>query len=566
MVADRVVNADKKTRAQEEKARTMRLRLLHRREDDPTVVADARWLAIYALDDKTVESVQDLIPKVKPLDAAEWIARAKTLGDAQRPDEALRAVERAASAKGGQASPVEICRAKAEVYYKTRSRYAEAALTYRQCLGFGGTHAAENAFLVGRSFERGDRDADALPAYEKVIQAFPKTVWADQAEFHIGRSYALSARWKEAAQALDGYVRHYPQGHERREADRYRAIAHLMARDHKEAKRLLDDLAMGGDDPVQSARFANLASLAALEDGDKTFALGRFTEVAKNKPLTWAALVARARLTANNAPLPATIEPAEGEAAPPLNVALPAPADMLHRIGLDAEAEDALKDREALVVSTSNGRGTEALCQAYAMLDRAKRRYQVSLGVPSALLSKAPGPKNRWAWDCVFPRPHAAIIHEAEAESNLDGGLLWSVMRQESAFDPEVISNARAVGLLQLLPETARTVATSSKMPLEDAMLQTPGPNIVLGARHLRELLDKLSGNTALAVGSYNAGIEAIQRWQTREKNVPLDVWVELIPYGETRGYVARVMGNLARYGYLDRGEAGVPRIALDLK
>ena len=97
-------------------------------------------------------------------------------------------------------------------------------------------------------------------------------------------------------------------------------------------------------------------------------------------------------------------------------------------------------------------------------------------------------------------------------------------------------------------------------------MLQTPGPNIALGARHLRALLDKLSGQTALVVGSYNAGIEAIQRWQSREKNVPLDVWVELIPYGETRGYVVRVMGNLARYGYLDRGEAGVPRIALDLK
>ena len=312
---------------------------------------------------------------------------------------------------------------------------------------------------------------------------------------------------------------------------------------------------------------SSLAATALLEDGDKTFAIGRFTEVARTRPLTWPALVARAHLSALGAPLPVPIEAADrGEAAAPLSIALPAPVDMLHRIGLDADAEEALREREPIIVSAAAGRGTEALCAAYAMLDRGKRRYQISLQISNALLASAPGPKNRWAWECAFPRPHAAIVHEAEEESKLDAGLVWAVMRQESAFDPEVISPARAVGLLQLMPETARAVASASKMPLEEVLLQAPGPNITLGARHLRELLDKLGGNTTLAIASYNAGVEAIQRWQSREKSLPLDIWVELIPYGETRGYVSRVMGNLARYGYLDRGEAGVPRIALDLK
>ena len=72
-----------------------------------------------------------------------------------------------------------------------------------------------------------------------------------------------------------------------------------------------------------------------------------------------------------------------------------------------------------------------------------------------------------------------------------------------------------------------------------------------------------------LAVGGYNAGPEAILRWLghgAHWKGNSLDVFVESIPYVETRGYVVRVLGNLARYGYLDRAEAGVPAIALELK
>ena len=176
--------------------------------------------------------------------------------------------------------------------------------------------------------------------------------------------------------------------------------------------------------------------------------------------------MARARLTAASAPLPLTIDPPEtGEKPEPLVVDLPPPVDVLHRIGLDADAEEALREREAVVAANAQGRGTEALCVAYAMLDRGKRRYQISLQIPPSLLTAAPGPRNRWAWDCAYPRPHKGSIHNYEASSKLPPELLWSVMRQESAFDEEVVSPARAVGLLQLMPETARTVATGRRHP-----------------------------------------------------------------------------------------------------
>jgi len=570
---DRILGADKRARALEEKARNLRMKIVRAKDGDAAAAADARWLATNALDEATATAGGELLeklPKPAPLTAEDLLARSRVLADAGRAGEALRAIERAANASGagGKGSAAaDLCHARAEAYYKARTRYPEAALAYRTCAAMGGPRAAEDSFLSARAFSRADRDADALPAFASVIQRHPRTTWADQAEFHVARSHSLAGRWKEAAQALDDYLKHFPAGHDKREAERYRAIAHLNARDHKVARKLLEDLAGGDGDGFQQARWTNLAAVAALHDGDRLHAVARWSEIARSRPLSWPALVARARLKANAAPLPLTIDPAESAEAPePLVVELPQPVDTLHRIGLDGDAEEALREREALVVAKAQGRGTEALCAAYAMLDRGKRRYQISLQIPAQLLASAPGPRNRWAWDCAYPRPHKGSIREREVNATLPPDLLWAVMRQESAFDEQVVSPARAVGLLQLMPETAKVVANGAGMAHEEGWLVRPDHNIALGALYMRDLLAKLGGNVPLATGAYNAGPDAIMRWQSHAKGETLDVFVETIPFLETRGYVMRVMGNLARYGFLDRGEAGVPTLALDMK
>ncbi len=75
----------------------------------------------------------------------------------------------------------------------------------------------------------------------------------------------------------------------------------------------------------------------------------------------------------------------------------------------------------------------------------------------------------------------------------------------------------------------------------------------------------KAHGSVPLAVASYNAGEESVLRWVQRMKGMELDAFVEAIPFAETRGYVVRVMENYARYGFLDRGEEGVPKVDLSL-
>lgn len=574
---DRVANAAGHTRAQEIRARLRRMQITRLKDGETAAVADARWLAANAPDDAAFTESIEVLEKSTPRQSLTWqelLGRARVLAEAQRPDEGLRAVERAALKGGAQ---VDVCRARAEVLYKARTRYPEAALVYRQCSALGGAHAAEDAFLSARAFSRADRDVDATAAFKGVMTAYKGSVWADQAEFHVARTFALARKWRDAAKAFDDYLAHWPSGKERREAQRYQALAHLQIKGDKKARPLLEGMVGSAEDAITAARWTNLAALAALQDGDRLHALARWADVARTQPLTYPALVARARIVDNGGTPPPAIDPPEAGAVPePLAIELPPPSDMLHRIGFDVEAEEALKEHEPAVTAKFPTRRTEALCTAYAELDRAKRRYQISLQVQSAQIATGPGPKNRTSWECVFPEPYLRSVRAAAGTASIDPELIWSVMRQESAFDPDVVSPARAVGLMQLLPETATKTAAAHQLPHDDTKLVSPAQSIMLGGLYLRELLDKLHQNTALSVAAYNAGPEAILRWLghargpasprgQHEVTETLDVFIEAIPFIETRGYVARVMGNLARYGYLDRGDGGVPAITLEL-
>jgi peptidoglycan lytic transglycosylase len=566
---DRVIGADKKSRAQEAEARALRVRLAEKPGD--AELADARWLAVRAADLPEGATGLGALARYDashPLTGPEMMARARVLGDAGKIDDALRAVDEAGAAPGPRVSVEERIRLRGMTLYRARGRYLEAAKALRECAALGAPDAAECAFHAARALSRADRDDEAMVAYADVSARYARSSWGDEATYFVPYLHALHGEWREAARGFDEYVRRYPTGAEKADAARGRAIAHLMSHDLKTARELFEKLADEGGDPVEAARMLNMAALAALRDGDKTHAVARWTEVARGRPLSWPALVARARLLAAGVAAPPAIDPPESGAEPPaLSLALPAPADMLHRIGLDADAESALRDREAAVLAGAGARSTEALCGAYGELGRARRRYQVAQQVPWSVLATAPGARTRWAWDCAYPRPYESFVSDVEAALKLPRGLVYAVMRQESGFDPDALSPARAVGLMQLLPETAKEI-TAARTPGcggDDARLTSPPSSIALGACYLRQLLDRFRGDVALAVAAYNAGPDAIERWAKRAPGMDLDVFVEHIPFAETRTYVARVMGNLARYAYAKDSDAGIPTVSLDL-
>jgi len=157
------------------------------------------------------------------------------------------------------------------------------------------------------------------------------------------------------------------------------------------------------------------------------------------------------------------------------------------------------------------------------------------------------------------------MVRSEERKNGLPLGLLHAVMRQESAFKPDALSPANAVGLLQLIPGTAERVSREIGLEPSPHLLRIPAENMKLGAHYLHKVLETFAGHVVLAAAAYNAGPKAVSRWLELAENLPLDVWVARIPFSETRGYVARVVENLARYSYLRDGEAGLPTLSLEL-
>lgn len=554
---DRALAMDKKSKSLEEDARALRLFVPH--DETPTDKDDARWLAIHA--STTKEAERALAKLERPLTSDELLRRARELAEVQATDEALKVIEKAIGSKG-KASADDFCHAKAEALYKSKSRYTDASQAYATCERRHGEKAAEDAFLSARALSRADRDREASVAMKHVRDHYPRSPYAAQAKFHMARIALLHGEYPAAVAGFDELAQE--RGKADREVPRYRALAHFGARDYRTARRLFEALADDADEGQLRARYINLAALAALRDGDRTHAVARWTEVVRTHPLSFAALVAHAHLVDVKAHPVSWVEPPQPALAK-LEVTLPAPVDALHEVGLDDDAEDELRARESFVESQHQGRGVEALCTAYGMVGRAKRRHQLALRVPTQLLGESPEGRARWAWDCAYPHPYETEVEEAEAREGLLTGLVYAVMRQESGFDPEVVSPARAVGLLQLMPETAQKVAERGAFPHEESWLKRPGPNVILGARYLHELGEKYEKDPLRVAGAYNAGPEAMTRWASRSNGMDIEAFVESIPYLETRGYVVRVMGNLARYGFARKGDSGVPDVHLTL-
>lgn len=163
-----------------------------------------------------------------------------------------------------------------------------------------------------------------------------------------------------------------------------------------------------------------------------------------------------------------------------------------------------------------------------------------------------------------FPTPYYDNITSEAIAKNLDPAWIYAAIRQESAFDEKAKSSAGALGLMQLMPATARGIANKIgvSLPNDDAVL-TPEINIKLGTYYFRKLLDQLSENYVLAAVGYNAGPTRAKRWKKRHSCRPPAVWVELIPFTQTRQYVKNVLSYTLVYDSILKGYKAVDPMRL---
>jgi soluble lytic murein transglycosylase-like protein len=149
----------------------------------------------------------------------------------------------------------------------------------------------------------------------------------------------------------------------------------------------------------------------------------------------------------------------------------------------------------------------------------------------------------------IYPRAFESVVVAESEARELDPYFVYSLMRQESLFDPRVVSPAAAYGLMQLLLSTARRMATRANIDAVDVEdLFSPETNVKLGTEYLSELADRFDSDPVLMLAGYNAGETAAERWRERGKDLELDEFIEKISYRETRAYVKKVLRNYRNY------------------
>jgi soluble lytic murein transglycosylase len=157
----------------------------------------------------------------------------------------------------------------------------------------------------------------------------------------------------------------------------------------------------------------------------------------------------------------------------------------------------------------------------------------------------------RTKWEIAYPRAYSDLVLPASHESRIPSALTWAIMREESDFIADARSGSNAYGLMQLIIPTAKGVARGTGLPSDEAGLKEPRVSVALGTRLLGQLRGSFDANRVLAIAAYNGGGGAVGRWLAARPDERFDLWVEEIPWEETRGYEKRVLSSEAAYAYL---------------
>ncbi|HTP58510.1 MAG TPA: transglycosylase SLT domain-containing protein, partial [Spirochaetia bacterium] len=157
-------------------------------------------------------------------------------------------------------------------------------------------------------------------------------------------------------------------------------------------------------------------------------------------------------------------------------------------------------------------------------------------------------PLSREELEMEYPRAFSSVIDELAVTSGIRDSVLYALVREESYFNPDIVSSVGAVGLSQLMPATASAVAR--KLHMGEPDLHDPSVNLAIGVRHFQDLLKSVN-SIPKALLSYNAGLTRVRVWERAAGDMPQDLFVESVPFDESRKYVRKILVSAVMYSTL---------------
>ncbi len=399
---------------------------------------------------------------------------------------------------------------------------------------------------LGRLRQRRDRDA-ALGTLDRLVREHPKS--RDAADALLLKAELLEAA-NRTAEAEKTYVRlaaDYPDEDEAATALWRLGWAAWFRGNLTESIARWSRLqtARGVGSLRESATY--WLGRAWERRGDREQAARQFTALVRDAPRSYYGILAARRAPTAT---PAAAGPAFTFPSDPLEAlqgdARYARAEALREVGLREFADEELDSLTRAAVGEP--RRLYALSAAYV----ADERYHMALRIlrRSFLgLARSGGAGSpREFWEMFYPLGWRDALTAAAGRASVDPFLVAAVVREESSFYPAARSRVGARGLMQLMPDTGRAVAQSRQIPFPDAtVLDQPITNLELGSTFFAGLMREF-GDPRLAAAAYNAGPTRVREWWAGRRSDDLEVWVDQIPYNETRAFVKRVMLSYEEY------------------
>jgi len=379
--------------------------------------------------------------------------------------------------------------------------------------------SAANLHLVHHEYDQ------ALDAFREAQQRFPDAPRASYVHWKAAWLTLRQGRNEDAKKAFEEQIALYPSGMETPAALYWRA-------------RLAEE-----DNQLVMAR----AFYQKLSDRYRNFyyaVLGR--ERMKRLPAAASDAVTQYAILDRVPPLDSSGKITESD--PPTDELHEQKAELLGNGGL---VDFAVRELQAAAAKEGGSWAPAETAQLYVETGHYDRAIEfMKRSAPNYFALDIPDLPRKY-WEALFPKPYWSDLKRSSSENGLDPYLVASLIRQESEFNPNAVSRANAVGLMQLLPKTGKAVAKEEKLKRYNAsQLYTPAVNMQLGTRYFKGMVDKF-GSFEYALAAYNAGSDRVEEWLGQGKYRDPQEFVESIPFTETREYVQAIMRNAGVYRQL---------------
>lgn len=423
-----------------------------------------------------------------------------------------------------------------------------------------GDAEAERLYLLSETARSTSDENAAIATVNELRQFGPTSPWLEQALYSAGNMYLLK---RDYDHAID-YFREVPQ---RFPSGTHASYAHWKAAWLSFRLGRTDDAIKGFEDQIALFPDSNeipaaLYWRARIAEEQKNPAMARafyqklgdrfhnyyYAELGRErmKDLGNGAAedVVRYAILDHVAPLSSAVKVTSSE--PPDDDLRVARARLLSNGAL---VDMAVRELQAAAAEEGASWAPPEMARAYQDIGRYDRGIEVmKRTMPNYFAVDIPDLPRPY-WEALFPKAYWTDLRKYSLDNGLDPFLVASLIRQESEFNAGAVSRANAVGLMQLLPKTGRSVAKQVKLKgYRPPQLYDPAVNLELGTRYFKDMVDKYNGQFEYALAAYNAGTDRVADWLGDGHYRDPQEFVESIPFTETREYVQAILRNANVY------------------